>query len=124
MRTLKLTSASGTTSIGVNGSAGQRSFTNFHRLALATLATTSPNARINMGGGLANMIMMFVLGMMLFALGVFCVFMGLSEAPWYILLLGLPFLSIGGLLMYAMRRWDHHRLSVPPAVALNPIVSR
>ena len=78
MRSLKLTSDTGTTTISVNSSAGGEHFRNFYHVALTTLARTaihSPTARINMGGGLANMIMMFLLGTMLFALGVFCFFL-------------------------------------------------
>lgn len=126
MRTLKLRSDAGTAVISANSSAGQHDFRDFYRVALTTLAHTavhSPKARINMGGGLANMIMMFVLGTMVFALGVFCMVMAIGEAPFFIGLLAIPFLGLGGLLMVAMRPWNHHRLSIPVAAALSSIMN-
>lgn len=120
-RRLILESTAGTAKITANSLSGREHFAEFHGFAIAVLAVTakhSPDARINMAGGVAQMIIACVFGAIIAALGVGCMTTEV-DSPF----LGVMLIALGALLMISLRPWNAGRLEVKPAEALTKILT-
>lgn len=120
-RTLKIKSAGGTKSIicgSVGENSSQRDMKEISAHALLRIAERSPDARFHIAGGIAVVIMMFVLGLAIFALGLFCLYIGFERSHIVPFFIGFVALGGGMWMAWKMRPWGNDRFKVPADLAM------